>query len=209
MTAELRVLGQGQALQGAAHGVRFDPAAPMLFVINSSSGAQDISAKCAVIEAALASHGRQGVLRVCRPADLRQVATEAAAAAVARGSAVVAVGGDGSLNTVAQAAHAAGCAMGAREVVEGALRYHTHSAARSVRGLRHRIEGAVAADGNHGCAIRQGNGCRLLRHTGQIGRAAKQQISAPIGSSYCGFDDFARRVRMAAARCGIDDELQR
>ena len=112
MTAELRVLGQGQALQGAAHGVRFDPAAPMLFVINSSSGAQDISAKCAVIEAALASHGRQGVLRVCRPADLRQVATEAAAAAVARGSAVVAVGGDGSLNTVAQAAHAAGCAMG-------------------------------------------------------------------------------------------------
>jgi len=32
--------------------------------------------------------------------------------ALARGSAVVAVGGDGSLNTVAQAAHAAGCAMG-------------------------------------------------------------------------------------------------
>lgn len=32
--------------------------------------------------------------------------------AVARDTAVIAVGGDGSLNTVAQAAHAAGCAMG-------------------------------------------------------------------------------------------------
>jgi diacylglycerol kinase family enzyme len=40
------------------------------------------------------------------------VATDAAAAAVARGTAVIAVGGDGSLNTVAQAAHAAGCPMG-------------------------------------------------------------------------------------------------
>ena len=40
------------------------------------------------------------------------MATETAAAAVSRSTAVVAVGGDGSLNTVAQAAHAAGCAMG-------------------------------------------------------------------------------------------------
>ncbi|HPE05264.1 MAG TPA: diacylglycerol kinase family protein, partial [Thauera sp.] len=37
---------------------------------------------------------------------------EAAAAALARGTAVVAVGGDGSLGTVAQAAHAAGCPIG-------------------------------------------------------------------------------------------------
>ena len=92
--------------------LRFDPAAPLLFVINSSSGAQDIDAKCGVIEAALAAHGRQGELRVCGPADLQQVARDAATAALARGSAVVAVGGDGSLNSVAQAAHAAGCAMG-------------------------------------------------------------------------------------------------
>jgi diacylglycerol kinase family enzyme len=112
MSTDLRVVGPGHALQGAAHGLRYDPTAPLLFVINSSSGAQDIAAKCGVIEAALAAHGRRGELRVCRPADLRQVATEAAAAAVARGSAVVAVGGDGSLNTVAQAAHTAGCAMG-------------------------------------------------------------------------------------------------
>lgn len=92
--------------------LRFDPTASLLFVINSSSGAQDIDAKRAVIESVLAAHGRKGELRVCGPADLQQVARDAAAAAVARGSAVVAVGGDGSLNAVAQAAHAAGCAMG-------------------------------------------------------------------------------------------------
>lgn len=112
MTADLALCSPVNAVQGAPHGLRYDPAAPLLFVINSSSGAQDLAAKCSVIEAALAAHGRQGELRVCRPFDLRQVATEAAAAAVARGLAVVAVGGDGSLNTVAQAAHAAGCAMG-------------------------------------------------------------------------------------------------
>lgn len=53
-----------------------------------------------------------GELLICRPSELLHVATEAAAAAVASGTAVVAVGGDGSLNTVAQAAHAAGCVMG-------------------------------------------------------------------------------------------------
>jgi len=91
---------------------RLDPAAALLFVINSAAGALDIDAKRAVIEAALAARGRTGELLICRPAELLHVATEAAATAVARGAAVVAVGGDGSLNTVAQAAHAAGCAMG-------------------------------------------------------------------------------------------------
>jgi len=51
-------------------------------------------------------------LLICGPDDLARVATQAAAAALARGTAVVAVGGDGSLGTVAQAAHAAGCPMG-------------------------------------------------------------------------------------------------
>jgi len=91
---------------------RIDTAATLLFVINSAAGAFDLDAKRAVIEAALAAQGRTGELLICRPAELLHVATEAAAAAVARGTAVVAVGGDGSLNTVAQAAHAAGCAMG-------------------------------------------------------------------------------------------------
>ncbi|MFN0186293.1 MAG: diacylglycerol/lipid kinase family protein [Aquabacterium sp.] len=91
---------------------RLDPAAALLFVINASAGAEDIEAKRGVIEAALAARGRKGELLVCGPGDLPRVAAEAAAEATARGTAVIAVGGDGSLNTVAQAAHAAGCAMG-------------------------------------------------------------------------------------------------
>jgi len=104
--------GAGSALRPAMPVPRLDPTAALLFVINASSGAVDVEAKRAVIEAALAACGRQGELLICRPAELARVATEAAAAAVARGTAVVAVGGDGSLNTVAQAVHAAGCAMG-------------------------------------------------------------------------------------------------
>lgn len=84
----------------------------MLFVINSAAGAHDVSAKCAVIEAVLAARGRTGELLTCQPDQLARVAAAAAMAAVARGTAVIAVGGDGSLNAVAQAAHAAGCAMG-------------------------------------------------------------------------------------------------
>lgn len=99
-----------QPAQSAAP--RLDPAAPLLFVINAAAGAQDVDAKRAVIESALAAHGRKGELLVCQPDELPRVATEAAAAALARSTAVVAVGGDGSLNTVARAAHAAGCAMG-------------------------------------------------------------------------------------------------
>jgi len=91
---------------------RLDPASPLLFVINAAAGSFDVDAKRAVIEAALESRGRTGELLMCQPADLSRVASEAAAAALASGAAVVAVGGDGSLNTVAQAAHAAGCAMG-------------------------------------------------------------------------------------------------
>ena len=91
---------------------RFDPAAGLLFVVNAASGAHDVEAKRGVIEAVLSAHGCPGELLVCRPAELERVAHEAAALAVARGTAVVAVGGDGSLNTVAQAAHAAGCPMG-------------------------------------------------------------------------------------------------
>ncbi len=104
---------------GADHGQcpatsvpRIDPASPLQFVINTSAGAFDLDAKRAVIESALTAQGRKGELLICRPPDLARVAAEAAATAVARSTAVIAVGGDGSLNTVAQAAHAAGCAMG-------------------------------------------------------------------------------------------------
>lgn len=91
---------------------RFDPAVGLLFVVNAASGSRDVEAKRRVIEAVLSAHGCSGELLVCQPAELEQVAYEATMLAVARGTAVVAVGGDGSLNTVAQAAHSAGCPMG-------------------------------------------------------------------------------------------------
>lgn len=91
---------------------RVDPASTWLFVVNAGAGAVDVDAKRAVIESALAEQGRRGELLVCRPADLATVAAEAAQRAAATGSVVIAVGGDGSLNTVAQACHEARCAMG-------------------------------------------------------------------------------------------------
>ena len=92
--------------------VDFDPSAPMLFVINASSGAHTVEAKRGVIESFLSTHSRPGELLICRPSELPQVAAEAAARAAASRAAVIAVGGDGSLNAVAQAAHGAGCVMG-------------------------------------------------------------------------------------------------
>lgn len=114
MSEDLRLqsIGGDSAERSTLSTPRFDPASALLFVINAAAGALDVDAKRGVIRSALAAHGRQGELRVCQPDELARVASEAAAAAVARGTAVVAVGGDGSLSTVAQAAHAAGCAMG-------------------------------------------------------------------------------------------------
>jgi len=89
-----------------------DPAASLLFVVNAASGSSDAAAKRSVIEAALRLGGREGKLLFCSPAELSDVAQQAAAQALAQRTAVVAVGGDGTLNTVAQAAHVVGCAMG-------------------------------------------------------------------------------------------------
>lgn len=89
-----------------------DPAAPLQFVINAASGSSASDSKRALIEAALQAAGRRGDLHFCQPAELAQVAQQATATALASRTAVVAVGGDGSLNAVAQAAHAAGCPMG-------------------------------------------------------------------------------------------------
>ena len=98
-----------------------DPTAPLQFVINAAAGSNAADAKREVIEAALLAAGRQGNLLFSRPADLAQVAQQAATQALATGTAVVAVGGDGTLNTVAQAAHALGCPMGV--VPQGTFNY--------------------------------------------------------------------------------------
>jgi diacylglycerol kinase family enzyme len=98
-----------------------DPTAPLQFVINSAAGSSDADAKRQVIEAELQAAGRQGNLLFSDPANLARVANQAAALAIANGTAVVAVGGDGTLNTVARAAHALSCPMGV--VPQGTFNY--------------------------------------------------------------------------------------
>ncbi len=89
-----------------------DLASPLQFVINAAAGSSDAEAKRKVVEAALRAGGRRGDLLFCSPAELTCVSHQATTKAIATRTAVVAVGGDGTLNTVAHAAHAVGCAMG-------------------------------------------------------------------------------------------------
>ena len=98
-----------------------DLASALQFVINAAAGSSDAHAKREVLEAALRAGGRCGDLLFCSPAELSGVAKQAATRAIADRTAVVAVGGDGTLDTVAQAAHAVGCAMGV--VPQGTFNY--------------------------------------------------------------------------------------
>ena len=98
-----------------------DPAAPLQFVINAAAGSSDADTKREVIESVLQAEGRRSDLHFCSPADLARVARESAVRALPARTAVVAVGGDGTINTVAQVAHAVGCAMGV--VPQGTFNY--------------------------------------------------------------------------------------
>jgi diacylglycerol kinase family enzyme len=95
--------------------------APTQFVINAAAGRSDAQAKRDVIAAALERAGRTGELLLTQPADLPRVAQEAAQKAKATQAALVAVGGDGTIHTVAQAAHAQGCVMGV--IAQGTFNY--------------------------------------------------------------------------------------
>jgi diacylglycerol kinase family enzyme len=105
----------------APHSPSIDPASPLLFIINGASGRNNADVKRDAVLAALSSTGRTGELLFAQPAELARVAAAAAASALARRSAVVAVGGDGTINAVAQAAHAQGCPLGV--VAQGTFNY--------------------------------------------------------------------------------------
>lgn len=98
-----------------------DPAAALQFVINAAAGSEAAETKRELIETALRAAARRGELHFSQPARLAQVAQQATAEAVATHTAVVAVGGDGTVNTVAQCAHASGCAMAV--VPQGTFNY--------------------------------------------------------------------------------------
>jgi len=89
-----------------------DPDAPLQFVINAAAGSGEADTERETIEDALQATGRRGDLLFSPPGDLARVAQKAAKQALSTRTAVIAVGGDGTINTVAQAAHAVGCAMG-------------------------------------------------------------------------------------------------
>ena len=89
-----------------------DTGAPLLFIINAASGQNDADTTRQLIEDGLRVAGRTGELLFTPPDELAHAAQEAAATASARRTAVVAVGGDGTLSAVAHAAHAQGCVMG-------------------------------------------------------------------------------------------------
>ena len=99
----------------------FNAAAPLQIVINGKAGSSDSDATRELIESTLREAGRAGTVLFAAPGELSRVAREGAEKARADGSAVVAVGGDGTINTVAQAAHAAGCTMGV--IPEGTFNY--------------------------------------------------------------------------------------
>ena len=103
----------------------FDPTATLIFIVNAASGHNDIHATRQAIEAELAAAGRSAEFRPARPDELARVAREAAEAACKRHGAVIAVGGDGTINAVAQAAHDRGCVMGV--VAQGTFNYFARS----------------------------------------------------------------------------------
>jgi diacylglycerol kinase family enzyme len=131
-------------MEPLANTPRLDPTATLHFVINSRSGSQDGDGTRATIEAALSAAGRRGELHVCEPADLPRRTAELARQARETNAAIVAVGGDGTINTVAQAAHAAGCALGV--IPRGTFNYfaRTHGIATNVGDAMAQLLGAQA-----------------------------------------------------------------
>lgn len=98
-----------------------DPGSAIQFVVNAAAGSSDADALRDTIEAALHAGGRRGDLHFCQAGQLASLVRQAADKAHATHTAVVAVGGDGTINTVAQAAHAVGCAIGV--VPQGTFNY--------------------------------------------------------------------------------------
>lgn len=89
------------------------PDAPFFAVFNRGAGAHDADGARAAAEAVMAAAGREfHALLVPEPARLGETARRCVQLARARGGVVVAAGGDGTINAVAQAVLGSGCVFG-------------------------------------------------------------------------------------------------
>jgi diacylglycerol kinase family enzyme len=87
--------------------------APLFVVLNVRSGRRDGQETGALLGRLLSESGRRHeLITVERGADLGAIARRAAQKAVAEEGILVAAGGDGTVNAVAQAAHDTGCRLG-------------------------------------------------------------------------------------------------
>lgn len=86
---------------------------PLFIVLNAASGSEDAAEARRVIEEGCAAAGRRlRIFVVDEPGRLQALAREAVERARAAGGVVVAAGGDGTINAVAQATLGSGCAFG-------------------------------------------------------------------------------------------------
>lgn len=100
----------------------WSPAAPLILVVNARSGSNDTGDVVAAISEVFERAGRaHEVLTVQDPRGLASMAASAVQRALACHGAVVAVGGDGTLNAVAQAALGSGVVFGA--IPQGTFNY--------------------------------------------------------------------------------------
>lgn len=98
------------------------PAAPFYIVVNTASGHSDTETTCRTIAEVLTAAGQpHQILRVDDPEQLGTIAGQAVASAKRKNGVVVAAGGDGTLNAVAQAALGSGCRFGA--IPQGTFNY--------------------------------------------------------------------------------------
>ncbi|MCY7308689.1 MAG: diacylglycerol kinase, partial [Rhodoferax sp.] len=90
-----------------------DPAAPFFIVLNAGSGRDDATDTRTTIERVLTKANRaHSMYLVDKPDCLPDIARKAVTAARASGGVVVAAGGDGTINAVAQATYGSGCIFG-------------------------------------------------------------------------------------------------
>ncbi len=86
---------------------------PFFIVLNAGSGRQDQQARLKAIDLAMQrAQRRHELLLFDRRRPITDVAAQAVEAARAAGGVIVAAGGDGTINAVAQAAIGSGCAFG-------------------------------------------------------------------------------------------------